>query len=66
MSIQGGGGVGRGGGEVHFAVSKAGIGGIMRQQERARLQQEKLAAEAFADLESLMGKAKEVVSRVNL
>jgi hypothetical protein len=48
--------------EPIFAASKAGITGIMRQQEKNRLMQDKLATEAFTDLQSLMGKAREVVS----
>ena len=48
--------------EPIFTTRKAGVGGIIRQQESTRAAQDKLAAEAFGDLQALMGKAREVVS----
>lgn len=47
--------------EPVFTTRKAGVGGIIRQQETTRAAQDKLAAEAFSDLQALMGKAREVV-----
>ncbi len=44
-----------------FTTRKAGVGGIIRQQEHTRAAQDKLAAEAFSDLQALMSKAREVV-----
>lgn len=52
------------GGEPVFTTSKAGISGILKQKELERRQEGKLAEEAFADLSSLMTKAKEVVAVV--
>jgi ESCRT-II complex subunit VPS36 len=48
--------------ESVFTTRKAGVGGIIRQQENTRAAQDKLAAEAFGDLQALMSKAREVVS----
>ncbi len=51
-----------GGGEGPlFTTRTAGVGGIIRRQEHARAAQDRLASEAFADLNTLMGKAREVV-----
>lgn len=51
-----------GGGEAPaFTTRTAGVGGIIRRQEHARAAQDKLAMEAFADLTTLMGKARDVV-----
>ncbi|EWM22448.1 vacuolar protein-sorting-associated protein 36 [Nannochloropsis gaditana] len=47
--------------EPVFTTRLAGVGGILRQQETARAAQDRLATEAFADLEALMSKAREVV-----
>lgn len=44
-----------------FTTRTAGVGGIMRRQEHARAAQDRLATEAFADLSTLMDKAREVV-----
>lgn len=48
--------------EPVFTTRKAGVGGIIREQVSTRAAQDKLAAEAFGDLNALMGKAREVVS----
>lgn len=45
-----------------FSARKAGVGGIIRQAESNRAAQDKLASEAFSDLNALMTKAREVVS----
>jgi len=45
-----------------FTARKAGVGGIIRRQENTRAAQDKLATEAFGDLQALMGRAREVVS----
>jgi hypothetical protein len=42
--------------------SQAGIAGLMRRQGAKQQQASLLGAEAFADLSSLMDKAKDVVS----
>lgn len=48
--------------EPVFTTRKAGVGGIIRRQENTRAAQDKLATEAFGDLQALMGRAREVVS----
>lgn len=44
-----------------FTTRTAGVGGIIRRQENTRAAQDRLATEAFADLSTLMDKAREVV-----
>lgn len=54
-------GSGNPGAEPVFTTRTAGVGGIIRRAEHARAAQDRLAADAFADLSTLMGKAQEVV-----
>merc|ERR1719183_323097 len=50
--------------QMGFRSSGAGIGGLIRRQQEAQRENHQLAAEAFADLEALMAKARDVVTIV--
>lgn len=50
--------------EGFFSSRNAGISGVMRRQENERNRNKSLATEAFADLDALMGKARNVVDMV--
>jgi EAP30/Vps36 family len=52
----------RGGDSSSVFNESAGIAGILRRQEAARAATTQIASEAFSDLNSLMDKAKDVVS----
>jgi EAP30/Vps36 family len=52
----------RGGDSSSVFNEGAGIAGILRRQEAARAATSQIASEAFSDLNSLMDKAKDVVS----